>query len=101
MLKVPIGEHQRASCRLEGDRRREPQLPGGPSQYRVNATSPNLDSSCCAGLQCIRVLINCETDNIGGIRAIRDECDHWGLSYQVRRGEMDRAHSTTSRPRWY
>ena len=47
-----------------------------------------------AGLQCIRVLINCETDNIGGIRAIRDECDHWGLSYQVHRGEMDRAHST-------
>ena len=35
-----------------------------------------------AGLQCIRVLINCETDNIGGIRAIRDECDHWGISCQ-------------------
>ena len=38
-------------------------------------------------------VIYCETDNIGGIRAIRDECDSWG---QVYRGEMDRAHSTAS-----
>ena len=27
-----LGEHRRASCRLEGDRRREPRPPGGPSQ---------------------------------------------------------------------
>ena len=53
----------------------------------VNATSLNLDSvvvCICVGLQCIRV--------------IRDECDHWGLSYQVHRGEMDRAHSTKYMP---
>ena len=41
-----LGEQWRASCRLEGDRRREPGYQEGQAS-RVNATSPNLDSSCC------------------------------------------------------
>ena len=58
-----------------------------------------------AGLQCITVLITCETGNIGGIRAIRDEYDHWGLSYQYIEGEWTgptvlQVHATAESAGW-